>query len=60
MLYIIRIWLVVIVLSVLGWIATKVLGKHYKFWMVFLFMTVAVWGGLGSVYGLSLWFVQAE
>ena len=60
MLYIIRVWVVVLVLTVISWVAVKVLNKPYSFWMVLLFVAIAVWGGLGSVYGLSLWFVQAE
>lgn len=50
-----RLWIVILVLSALSWLALKVVNKPIALGWVFLFWTAAIWGGLGSVYLLSVW-----
>jgi hypothetical protein len=53
---ILRIWMLVVILSILLWLFMKVLKKPISFWIVALMTTIMIWGGLGVVYLLSVWF----
>ena len=58
MLFIIRIWIVILVLSVLSWLGLKVIGKNHRFFWVFLVVTVIIWGGVTLTYILSVWLAE--
>ncbi|QKI88776.1 hypothetical protein [Thiomicrorhabdus xiamenensis] len=55
MIAILRLWVVVLILTVLTWLLLKYIGKRQSFWLVLLFWVVAVFGSIGLMYGLSVW-----
>lgn len=58
MIYFLRVWAVILVLTVLGWLYFRVIGPAKSFWVVLLVAALGVWGGLGLVYGLSVWLAE--
>lgn len=50
----IRLWLVVIVLTVISWVILKLAQKSIHLGWVFLFWTVAIFGTTLLLYGLSV------
>lgn len=55
----IRLWLVVIVLTLLSWLVLKAIRKPQNIFLVLLFWLAAIWGSVGSVYLISVLLAQA-
>lgn len=54
---VIRLWLLVLVLSLVSWFWLKLTDKPKHFGWVLLFWIAAVFGTMALFYGISLWFV---
>ncbi|MBN2648094.1 MAG: hypothetical protein JXR44_09940 [Thiotrichales bacterium] len=55
MITILRLWAVVLLLSLFSWMLLKWVGKAQSFWVVLLFWVLAIFGSMGAMYLLSVW-----
>lgn len=51
----IRLWLVVVVLTVVSWVVLKLIRKPWHIGWVLLFWVVVIFGSMLLIYGTSIW-----
>ncbi|VAW47101.1 hypothetical protein MNBD_GAMMA03-1048 [hydrothermal vent metagenome] len=52
----IRLWLFIVILTVISWLVLKLVRKPLHIGWVFLFWIVVVIGSAVLLYGISIWF----
>ncbi|MBD3611450.1 MAG: hypothetical protein HUJ13_03360 [Hydrogenovibrio crunogenus] len=57
---IIKVWLFIMILTVLSWLGLKIVRKPLHIGWVFLFWVVTVLGGTAFFYMISVWFVSNQ
>lgn len=57
---ILRMWLLIIVVTVVSWLVLKLIGKPKHIGWVFLFWIVTILGGTAFFYMISVWFVSSQ
>lgn len=57
---IIRMWLLVMIATVVAWLLLRLAGKRVHIGWVFLFWVLTVFGGTALFYGVSVWFVSNQ
>lgn len=57
---ILRMWLLIIIVTVISWLVLKVIGKPKHIGWVFLFWIVTILGGTAFFYMISVWFVSSQ
>ncbi|MGC9385968.1 MAG: hypothetical protein ACP5D0_03410 [Hydrogenovibrio sp.] len=57
---IIKVWLFIIVLTLVSWYLLKLTGKPTHIGWVFLFWIVTILGGTAFFYMVSVWFVSNQ
>ncbi|RUM90404.1 MAG: hypothetical protein DSZ27_09205 [Thiomicrospira sp.] len=56
----IKVWLFIMILTVLSWFGLKMAGKPLHIGWVFLFWIVTILGGTAFFYMVSVWFVSSQ
>ncbi|MDG4811867.1 hypothetical protein P8629_02505 [Hydrogenovibrio sp. 3SP14C1] len=57
---IIKVWLFIMILTVLSWLGLKAVRKPMHIGWVFLFWVVTILGGTAFFYMISVWFVSNQ
>lgn len=55
----IRLWLVAMVLTVVSWLLLKLIRKSVHIGLIFLFWILAIFGSMGLLYVVSVWFASS-
>ncbi|MDX1352919.1 MAG: hypothetical protein R3254_07900 [Thiomicrorhabdus sp.] len=55
---ILRLWLVVLVLTVISWFVLKLVRKSVHIGWVFLFWIAVIFGSMALIYAGSVWFAS--
>lgn len=57
---IVRMWLLVLVATVVSWVILKLLKKPIHIGWLFLLWVLVLFGGTALFYGVSVWFVSSQ
>lgn len=57
---VIKVWLFIMILTVLSWLGLKIIKKPLHIGWVFLFWVVTILGGTAFFYMISVWFVSNQ
>jgi len=55
----IRLWLVAMVLTFVSWLLLKLIRKSVNIGLIFLFWVLAIFGSMGLLYVVSVWFASS-
>ena len=56
----VRVWVLVLVASAVSWLVLQVLNRPRPFLHLLLFWIVAIFGSMGLMYGVSVWFTANQ
>jgi len=56
----IRLWILILVASVISWLVLGVLGRSKPFLHILLFWMLLIFGSMGLMYGVSVWYTSSQ
>ncbi|GAB6033991.1 hypothetical protein [Galenea microaerophila] len=56
----IRLWILVLVASAVSWLVLRVMNKPRPFLYILLFWMLLIFGSMGIVYGVSIWYTSGQ
>ncbi len=56
----VRLWVLILVASAVSWLVLRVLNRPQPFFHLLLFWMMAIFGSMGLMYGVSVWFTANQ